>query len=313
AIPSAVATVLAPGARRGRAIGIGATAAACLAAALVFGLARPVDQGPTVRVGALALPTDEDSIPVDTDKAEALFADYTAEIERIAATDDLDVLVLPEKVFLVSSDESGAYLDRWSALAADTGIDLVLGIAIQTDRTVTNSAVWIPADGSGLVEYQKQHLIPGLEDWMTPGTAQPESIAGGTWAMTICKDLDHAATIAEYGDQDYGLVLAPALDFTIDGWWHSRVAVTRGVEQGFSLVRAGQIGLMTVSDARGTVLAEDTRLAVADVPTGSVRTVYDKFGNWFLLPAFAILLAGIAFAVVPRRRDVAASEPDTKE
>ncbi|NUQ88323.1 MAG: acyltransferase, partial [Glycomyces artemisiae] len=55
AIPSAVATVLAPGARRGRAIGIGATAAAGLAAALVFGLVRPVDQGPTVRAGALAL------------------------------------------------------------------------------------------------------------------------------------------------------------------------------------------------------------------------------------------------------------------
>ncbi|MEU5871184.1 nitrilase-related carbon-nitrogen hydrolase [Glycomyces sp. NPDC047369] len=303
AIPAAVATVLAPGARRGRMIGIGATAAACLAAALVFGLARPVDQGPTIRAGALALPTDEDSIPVDTDKAEALFADYTAEIERIAATDDLDVLVLPEKVFLVTSEESGAYLDRWSALAADTGVDLVLGLAIQTDRTVTNSAVWIPADGSGLAEYQKQHLIPGLEDWMTPGAGQSEPVGDGTWAMTVCKDLDHAATIAEYGDADYGLVLAPALDFTVDGWWHSRVAVTRGVEQGFSLVRAGQIGLMTVSDARGTVLAEDARLAVADVPAE----------NWFLVPAFTILLAGAVLAVVPRRRNVAASEPDTKE
>ena len=122
----------------------------------------------------------------------------------------------------------------------------------------------------------------------------------------------HAATIAEYGDGDAGLVLAPALDFTVDGWWHSRIAVTRGVEQGFSLVRAGQIGLMTVSDASGEVLAEDERLAVADVPIGHVETVYGKFGNWLLIPVLLILLAGIAAAVPRRKREAdpeAAEEP----
>ncbi|WP_335987976.1 nitrilase-related carbon-nitrogen hydrolase [Glycomyces sp. MUSA5-2] len=315
AIPSAVATILAPGARRGLAVGIAATAAACLAAALVFGLARPVDQGPTVRAGALALPTDEDSIPVDTDKAETLFARYAREIERLGAADDLDLLVLPEKVFHTTEAQTGPYLDRWSALAVSSGIDLVLGLAVESDGHTYNAAVWIPANGHNTAEYRKQHLIPGLEDWMTPSDNGPVSIpgVGGGWALTICKDLDHAAAIAEYGDEDFGLVLAPALDFTIDGWWHSRVAVTRGVEQGFSLVRAGQIGLMTVSDARGTVLAEDARLAVADVPTEPVQTVYDRLGNWFLIPAFAILLAGIVLAVVPRRGNVAASDPDTKE
>lgn len=48
------------------------------------------------------------------------------------------------------------------------------------------------------------------------------------------------------------------------------------MERGFSLVRTGQIGLMTASDASGVVLAEDDRLAIADVPTGHVETVYGQ-------------------------------------
>jgi apolipoprotein N-acyltransferase len=302
AIPTAIAAVLARGAVRKARIGIAAVATAGLAATLVYGLARPVDQGETIRAGALALPTDQDSIDVDTGKAEALFADYRAAITEIAATDELDVLVLSEKIFHVEGEETTAYLDRWSALAVESGIDLVLGLAIGYEEGTYNAAVWIPADGSGMGEYHKQHLIPGLEDWMTPSDAGPAFVGEQRWALTICKDLDHAATIAEYGDHDAGLVLAPALDFTVDGWWHSRVAITRGVEQGFSLVRAGQIGLMTVSDASGEVLAEDERLAVADVPTGNVETVYGRLGDWFLFPAFIMLLAGIAAAIPARRK-----------
>ncbi|MFG3340132.1 nitrilase-related carbon-nitrogen hydrolase [Glycomyces sp. NPDC048151] len=310
AVPTALATLLAPGVERKGRIGIAAVAATCLAATVAFGLARPADQGDTIRAAALALPTDEDSIRIGTDKAERLFADYEAEITRLGQADDIDVLVLPEKTFHVTAEESGPYLDRWSALAAESGIDLVLGLALDHGDDTFNAAVWVPADGSAMGEYHKQHLVTGLEDWMTASEAGPTFVGEQRWALTVCKDLDHTATIAEYGDGGAGLVLAPALDFTVDGWWHSRVAVTRGVEQGFSLVRAGQIGLMTVSDASGHVLAEDERLAVADVPAGNVETVYGRFGNWFLFPAFAMLLAGIAAAIPARRRQDTAVEAD---
>ncbi|GAA2132446.1 nitrilase-related carbon-nitrogen hydrolase [Glycomyces algeriensis] len=312
AVPTAAAAMLAPGAERRGRIGIAATAAACLAATLAFGLARPVDQGETIRAAALALPTDEDSIRTDTDKGERLFADYRAEITRLGDGDDIDVLVLSEKIFHVTAEEAGPYLDRWSALAVESGIDLVLGLAIDQGAGTVNAAVWLPADGAGPAEYHKQHLIPGLEDWMTASDAGPTFVAGERWALTICKDLDHAGTISEYGDAGAGLVLAPALDFTVDGWWHSRVAVTRGVEQGFSLVRAGQIGLMTVSDASGEVLAEDERLAIADVPTGHVATVYGRLGNWFLFPVLLILLAGVAAAFPKRRPERERDRPEVE-
>jgi len=317
AVPTAAALMAAPGAARRQRIGIAVAAASCLAATLAYGTLRPVDQGEHIRAAALALPTDQDSIPVGTAKADALLADYEAAITGLAG-DGIDVLVLSEKIFHVTAAEAGPHLDQWSALAAATGIDLVLGLAVDTEQGTYNTAVWIPADGTATAEYRKQHLVVGLEDWMTAGTAGPTAVSGTDeqWALTICKDLDHTATIAEYGDAGTGLVLAPALDFAVDGWWHSRIAHTRAVEQGFSLVRAGQLGLMTVTDASGTVLAEDDRLAVADVPTGHVDTLYGRFGDWFLIPVLAMLLLGIAGSIPRRRQDPApeeAAQPRTPE
>ncbi|SDK87137.1 Apolipoprotein N-acyltransferase [Glycomyces sambucus] len=314
ALPTAAATILAPGSEPRRGLGIAGVAAACLAAALVWGVARPADQGPTIRAGALALPAHADSLRIDTEEGEELFADYTRHIENIGARNDLDVLVLSEKIFHVTAEETGPYLDRWSDLAVRARIDLVLGLALDVGGDTYNAAVWIPSNGHQPATYFKQHLVPGLEDWMTASDTGPASIpgVGGGWSMTVCKDLDHAATMAEYGDEDFGLVLAPALDFGVDGWWHSRVAVTRGVEQGFSLVRAGQMGLMTVSDASGTVLAEDERFVVAEVPTGPVGTIYDRFGNWFLMPVIAALLGAVVLALVPRRDAERRVAPSTR-
>lgn len=311
AVPAAIAVATAPGSTIATRAGIGTLAAACLAGALVFGLVRPEPTSDTIRAGALALPADQDSIRVDTPEAAALFADYQTEILRLGSEADLDVLVLSEKIFNIRETETAAYLEQWSDLAAASGIDLVLGLALEEGAEVYNAAVWIPADGTEQAVYRKQHLIPGLEDWMTASDTGPVTVPGtdDRWAMTICKDLDHAATIAEYGEAGTGLMLAPALDFTVDRWWHSRIALTRSAEQGFAMVRAGQIGYLTVSDQHGRILAQDERLAIAEVPTGHVDTVYTRFGNWFLWTALAALAGAALVAFVPRRQGKAQTEP----
>ena len=51
------------------------------------------------------------------------------------------------------------------------------------------------------------------------------------------------------------LLLVPAWDFDVDGWLHGRMAILRGVESGFSIVRAPKQGILTVTDDRGRVLA----------------------------------------------------------
>ncbi|THV31420.1 nitrilase-related carbon-nitrogen hydrolase [Glycomyces paridis] len=298
AASSVIAAATAPGASARTRAWTGGALATALALTVAYGLQRPAPAEETVRAGALALPAPTDSLPVDTPAAEALFADYREVLTDLSG--EADLLVLPEKTFSVRADDDpAAYLDRWSDLAADTGIDLVLGLALEADGEFYNVAVWLPADGSATAVYRKQHLVAGVEDWITASDDGPVTVpgTGDRWAMTICKDLDYTRTMAEYGDA--ALVLAPALDFHEDGWWHSRVALTRGVEQGFALVRTGQYGRMTVSDPYGRVLAEDERLALAAVPVDGADTVYSRFGDWFLAPTAAVLVLGLVLA---RRR-----------
>ena len=95
-------------------------------------------------------------------------------------------------------------------------------------------------------------------------------------------------------------MFAPAWDFVVDDWLHGRMAVLRGVESGFSLVRSAKQGLMTITDDRGRVLLQGhstdsgPATAIGNVPLGSSRTLYARYGNWFAwlnLAGLAVLLA----------------------
>jgi hypothetical protein len=82
-------------------------------------------------------------------------------------------------------------------------------------------------------------------------------------------------------------MLVPGWDFVLDRFEHGHIAVMRGVEDGFSIVRAAKQGYLTVSDDRGRILAETrSNLApfatlLADVPAGHERTIYSWLGDWF--------------------------------
>jgi apolipoprotein N-acyltransferase len=75
----------------------------------------------------------------------------------------------------------------------------------------------------------------------------------------------------------------------------------RAVEDGFTLVRDAKVGLLTASDDRGRILAEQSTrpdgaftTMLAAVPVRYDPTLYQKWGDWFAwmdLAAVAPLLA----------------------
>ena len=83
------------------------------------------------------------------------------------------------------------------------------------------------------------------------------------------------------------MLLVPAWDFAEDGWLHSRMAVMRGVEGGYSVARAARRGRLTLSDDRGRILGEgdSARSPVASVlataRVGPAGTPYARLGDWF--------------------------------
>jgi len=88
----------------------------------------------------------------------------------------------------------------------------------------------------------------------------------------------------------------PAWDFDLDRAWHGHMAVMRGVESGFGIVRAAKQGYLTVSDDRGRILAESRSdsapfsTLVADVPVMHDTTLYLVLGDWFAWLALATLV-----------------------
>lgn len=115
--------------------------------------------------------------------------------------------------------------------------------------------------------------------------------------MQICKDMDFPRLSRRYGVKGVGLLLVPAWDFTLDGWLHGRMAVMRGVESGFTIVRAAKQGLSTVSDDRGRILAQQDAATVrfaSLVGTAPVRhddTLYARWRDWFAWLNIAGLVA----------------------
>src|SRR5262249_53099967 len=118
---------------------------------------------------------------------------------------------------------------------------------------------------------------------------------GQPWGVAICKDLDFTEPARSYGRDGVGLMLAPAWDFRVDGFWHGHIAVMRAVEDGFSLVRAARRGVLTVADDRGRIVSETASNAgtfttrTANVRAGHDHTVFLLLGDWFGWIASALL------------------------
>jgi len=94
------------------------------------------------------------------------------------------------------------------------------------------------------------------------------------------------------------LLIVPAWDFVQDGWLHGRMAILRGVESGFSIARAPRMGILTATDSRGRIIAEQQTgkstfsTVVATLPVANQQTFYARNGDWFawLDTALAVLL-----------------------
>src|SRR5206468_12707788 len=108
---------------------------------------------------------------------------------------------------------------------------IVAGFSRSGGAEWRNVAVVFGPDGTQALEYDKQHLVPGLEAGYRQG-ARTGLLAGGAvpTGVAICKDLDFPLLGRAYARAGVGLLLVPAWDFVRDRWLHSRMAVVRGVE-----------------------------------------------------------------------------------
>jgi apolipoprotein N-acyltransferase len=271
---------------------------AVVAAVLIFGAVRlgsPIG-GQSLHVGLVASDAPgNDDVARSGPPTEHLLQAYADEVRALAAQ-GAKVVVIPEKIGTTTDGESPASDSVLQAIADRSGVTLVAGL----DHIATNAeynAARVYAPHAALLEYHKEHMLPPFEQKFSPGNAMTLiSHPTDIWGVAICKDMDFSDLSRRYGKAAAGLMLVPAWDFNVDWLFHGHIALMRGVENGFSIVRAAKNGSLYVSDNRGRILAEvRTNKApfvtlVTEVPVAHTVTLYQLLGDWFAWVAWALLL-----------------------
>lgn len=293
--------------RGGWAFTIGAGFAIC-AASIAFGFVRLAQPQPdTLRVAAMVDETAWTNASRARILPEALsVADtYANEIVR-ARNQGARFVVMPEGGIVTTEAWRPAILARLVAASRKTGVQIIAGV--NQAEPHADLAFSIEPDGT-IKQYDKRHLIPVLEDMFTPG--HTSGWIGRGRAMEICKDMDFPNTIRRDAARGSRLMGVPAGDFGKDAWLHARMAIMRGVEDGFALVRAAGYGMVTASDGEGRVVAAKIQapsgltMIVADLPLGPGPTLYTRIGDAFAWFCVALVVLIGAYVLHSRRRSSA--------
>lgn len=257
-------------------------------------------QGDDIVVGLAADDSlGEAGFAADAGTAVATTDAYAA-IARDLASRGASLIVLPEKFAVLAPEWRARALGVLQEAARDSGATIVAGFDERGDQRLNQAYVF--DGGQGPRVYTKRRLVGGLERAFATGEI-PLMLDDGT-LVAICKDMDFPALLRGDGALGPRIAAVPAWDFDRDGWAHARMAIMRGVENGFAVARAARQGLLTLSDAYGRVRAQarsDQKgpvRVVARVSRGGAATLYSQLGD--ILPwvsiATAVLLVGLALA-----------------
>lgn len=288
---------------------LGATGAVIIAV-LVFGAARlllPPPAGALVEVGLVASDGPNEGV-MEGAPAEQLFKDYALRVQQLAR-EGAAVVVLPEKTAVVVEPDTTRFDQQFQSLADQGRLRVVVGVLRVVPpgpghpQKVRYNEARIYSPGARVESYDKEHMLPPFESNLTPGTSLTvlRADAGpGSWGVAVCKDMDFTQLSRHYGQAGAGLMLVPAWDFFQDWIQHGHMAIMRGVESGFGVVRSAKGGSLFVSDNRGRILAEirsDTTpftALAASVPQAHDPTLFLRLGDWFAWVAVALLVFCVA-------------------
>lgn len=238
------------------------------------------------RVALIASSNPEYEYNVRGGRAASWVDSYLNEVEDVAKS-GVSVVLLPENIVSLTKGEILSLRQRIRDIAMRYNTTIIIGWSQIQAPDMFNEAVIFDSDGE-VQQYRKHHLIPGLESGYQAGQDYLYfSIGDLKCGVAICKDMDFVDTGLEYAQRSVDLLFVPAWDFGVDGWLHSRMAILRGVESGFTVVRSARNGLLTISDSRGRVLAENQAIGstftkiVVDLSVERARTPFVLIGDVF--------------------------------
>ncbi|WP_421931174.1 nitrilase-related carbon-nitrogen hydrolase [Phenylobacterium sp.] len=297
---SALAVTLHRGfARPGVSLGVLAPPLLVCGAGLAFGLVQLRTPEPTGRlaVGLAVVDRDIDPQALFTGQASPTWPAYRTALDRLAGA---RLLVLPEAAHQPTEARAAQLAASLGREAATRNAYLLAGIVAPEGGKPFNRAWVFAPDGRRVVDYRKHHPAPGEVGLIIPGDGYSTfDLEGRRIGVAICKDLDFAALPRRYARMGVQALVVPASDFRVDGLFHARMAVLRGVEGGFTVIRAAEHGVLTVSDPQGRILSQTASrsgpgaILRFDAPIGPARpTVYAAVGDLFGWTCLVLVVLG---------------------
>lgn len=272
---------------------------------LLFGIIRINKDSETNMVSVGPVVVDEKFHTI-TDhpyfQKDKLVTEYYAKEISGLVTKGAELVVPPERAINITKEAAADIIKILSNVAKQNDVFIITGYTNFRNEKERNSALVIDTAGNVFTDYNKVHLAKGMEDQFSPGKEialfKHNEVQTGT---AICKELDFTNYINKYGANNVVFLTIPAWDFVTDDWLHSRMAVLRGVENGFSELRTVRQGRLIISDYFGRVTYEasgfDGKIAtlLGKVSLQKRNTIYTRFGNWFEI---TILIAALCLGLL---------------
>jgi apolipoprotein N-acyltransferase len=242
-------------------------------------------------------------------KAAELLTFYASQIPK-AAAQGAQVVVMPEKIVGVTPEDRDPLIKLMSAAASSSRVWIIAGVNEIGPHHLNSAWIFSP-DGALAGDYHKHYFVRGFEAGFEKGDdIYTTDAPWGKTGVAICKDLDYPPFVRTYGERGAALMFVPAWDWVgPNADEHERMALVRGVENGFAMARSAKEGYVTAYDAYGRTLAMsstfvvDPAMVVADIPTGPGPTIYTRFGDWFGWLSVAASVAVVLMILFARRRE----------
>jgi predicted amidohydrolase len=147
-----------------------------------------------------------------------------------------------EGVYNFNSTEEAVLIAKAGVLAKAYGS--LLGITLMNQQTRRNKFVLIDDAGDVLINFDKVHPVPGMED-IIPGPADvpvTNTKFGLRFGASICFDYDYPQYIRQASQKGIDIMLQPSWTWGSMGRFHSSVNHVRAVENGFTMFRCSSFG-----------------------------------------------------------------------
>jgi len=213
---------------------------------------------------------------------------------------------------IIPKNEEKRFIERAIAIAAQEKIYLLMTLWSVPDdfpkHLVENKMIIIDQEGQIRSLYVKNNPVPGAEPIIKGTTPMPFlKTSYGKIAAAICYDGDFPNFIRTAGKNKTEIMFLPANDWKAIDPIHTRMAMTRAIENGFSLIHPAGQGLSVATDNRGRIISSmdyfktDEQIMYADVPAQHTFTLYPLVGDLFAWLCIAGFITFLVFSTIFKR------------